>query len=102
MIELTSDNFEKEVLKQGGKVLVDFHAEWCGPCQMLSPILEELEPELSGDCKFTAVDIDNEQALAAEYEISSIPCLVLFENGQELDRKIGLQSAKKLTKWITK
>ncbi len=81
--------FEKEVLQAEKPVLVDFYADWCGPCRMLRPSLDELADE-RGDIEVAAVNIDENLDLADEYEISSIPCVVLFKNGAEADRSVGL------------
>ena len=89
VIEVTKDNFEKEVLKSGKKVLVDFNAEWCGPCKMLRPIVDEIAEERN-DIKVVSINIDNEDELAEKYNVSSIPCLVVFEKGNEVNRSIGL------------
>ena len=101
IIEGTKDNFEKEVIKSDKPVLVDFNATWCPPCQALHPILEEMAEE-SDDYKIVSVDIDDEDALAEQYEVSSIPCLVFFKDGEEVDRKIGLQPKKRLIKMLEK
>ena len=101
IIEGTKDNFEKEVIKSDKPVLVDFNATWCPPCQALHPILEEMAEE-SDDYKIVSVDIDDEDALAEQYEVSSIPCLVVFKDGEEVDRKIGLQPKKRLLKMLDK
>lgn len=101
MIEGTKANFEKEVIKSDKPVLVDFNATWCPPCQALHPILEEMAEE-SDDYKIVSVDIDDEDALAEQYEVSSIPCLVVFKDGEEVDRKIGLQPKKRLIKMLEK
>lgn len=101
IIEGTKDNFEKEVIKSDKPVLVDFNATWCPPCQALHPILEEMAEE-SDDYKIVSVDIDDEDALAEQYEVSSIPCLVVFKDGEEVDRKIGLQPKKRLIKMLGK
>lgn len=93
-------DFKKEVLDFKGKVLVDFNASWCGPCQALRPILEEAETELPESAKILPVDIDENRELASEYGISAIPCLVLFENGEEVDRFVGLISKKKILKMM--
>lgn len=93
-------NFENDVLNFKGKVLVDFNAEWCGPCQALKPILEEAEAELPEGTKIVPVDIDEYPELAREYDVSSIPCLVLFENGKEKNRFVGLASKKKILKML--
>lgn len=99
IIEGTSDNFEKEVLKSKGKVLVDFNADWCGPCQMLEPILEEFADE-NKDIKVISVNIDDEDILAEQYEVSSIPCLVLFEDGEEIKRTVGAMPKAKIGKFV--
>lgn len=99
MIQGTNDNFEKEVLKSDIPVLVDFNASWCGPCQMMAPILEDFAKEHQ-EYKIISVDVDEEGQLAEKYEVSSIPCLVAFKNGEETSRKIGVQSAKKLEKML--
>lgn len=97
--ELSLKEFETEVLKNDKKVLVDFNAEWCGPCQMLRPLLDELAEE-NEDIAIYSVDIDAEDELAREYNVISIPCLVAFENGKETNRNIGLMSKKKILKLL--
>lgn len=99
IIEGTKENFDTEVLKSDVPVLVDFNAEWCPPCQALHPILEELAEE-GGDFKIVSVDIDDQDELAEEYEVSSIPCLVVFNGGEETERKVGLQPKKRLQKML--
>jgi thioredoxin 1 len=99
IIEGTEENFQKEVLEAKVPVLVDFNATWCPPCQALHPILEELAEE-GGDFKIVSVDIDDQDELAEEYEVSSIPCLVVFNGGEETDRKVGLQPKKRLQKML--
>lgn len=101
IIEGTKENFEKEVLKSELPVLVDFNATWCPPCQALHPILEDLAKEADG-YKVVAVDIDEQEELAEQYEVSSIPCLVVFKNGEEVDREVGLKSKAKLLKMLGK
>lgn len=86
---LTEATFKEEVLQAAQPVLVDFYADWCGPCRMLRPTLEELSEERA-DVKFTAINIDENPDLADEFDISSIPCVILFKNGAEADRSIGL------------
>ena len=99
IIDGNSENFKKEVLESEVPVLVDFNATWCPPCQALHPILEEIADE-GGEFKIVAVDIDDEKELAEEYEVSSIPCLILFEDGEETDRKIGLLPKRRLKKML--
>ncbi len=101
IVEGTKENFEKEVLKSKIPVLVDFNAEWCPPCQALHPILEELAA-IRDDIKVVAVDIDDQEELAKEYGVSSIPCIVAFKDGEEIDRRIGLQPQKRLLKMVGK
>ena len=89
VIEVTKKNFETEVLKSEVPVLADFNADWCGPCQAMKPMLDELAEEQSG-YRIVSINIDNEDELAEEYDVTSIPCLVVFRNGKETDRSIGL------------
>ena len=99
MIELSSKNFEKEVLKSKGKFLVDFYADWCGPCRMVRPIVEELSEELK-DIKFGSINVDDEEKLSQEYGIISIPCLIIFEDGTEKDRVVGYRSKEELESFL--
>lgn len=86
--EVNETNFTSEVLQSDIPVLVDFYADWCGPCRMLRPSLEEIAGERS-DIKVAAVNVDENIDLAEEYNVASIPCVVLFKNGAEADRSIG-------------
>lgn len=86
---VTKENFDAEVFNHKGKVVVDFWAEWCGPCMMLGPIVEEVSEE-NTDVKYCKVNCDNDRELALEYGISAIPCLIAFENGEEINRSVGL------------
>ncbi len=95
VINGSKDNFEKEVLKSEKKVLVDFNATWCGPCKMMGPVIEELSEEMK-DIKFVSVDVDDEDELAETYGVSSIPCLVLFEDGKEVSRNVGFMPKDEL------
>ncbi|HAJ73175.1 MAG TPA: thioredoxin [Lachnospiraceae bacterium] len=85
---LTAENFDNEVLNYEGKVLVDFWAVWCGPCQMLGPIVKDIADTVT-DVKVGKVDCDAQSALAMKYGVSSIPTLVVFENGKEVNRSVG-------------
>ena len=89
VIEVTKENFENEVLKSEIPVLADFNAGWCGPCKAMRPMLDELA-ENNTKYKIVSIDIDEEDELVEEYEVASIPCLVVFKNGEEVDRSVGL------------
>ena len=99
IIKLNKENFEKEVVQSEKTVLVDFYADWCGPCKMLSPILEEIASELGEKVKVGKLNVDESNDLAFEYEVMSIPTLILFENGKVADRLTGLRSKDEIRKW---
>jgi thioredoxin 1 len=94
IVTLTAENFDQEVLKSSTPVLVDFWAEWCGPCKMVAPILDELASEYDGKVKIGKVNIDDHQSLASEYGIRAIPTLLLFKAGQVADQIVGLRSKR--------
>jgi len=87
--EVTDKNFEGEVLKADLPVLVDFWAEWCGPCKVISPIVEEISGELEGKLKVAKVNVDDAQDLAGKYNIMSIPTLLLFKDGEPVEQIVG-------------
>lgn len=91
ILKVTSENFDKEVLQSEKPVLIDFYADWCGPCKMLSPIVEEVASERE-DAKVVKINIDDEQELAIKYGVMSIPTLVVVKNGEEVNRSVGLVS----------
>lgn len=91
VIKVNKENFKSEVIDSNQSVLVDFYAQWCGPCKMLRPIIDEIAGENS-TVKFVSIDIDEEIGLAEKYNVSSVPCLVLFEKGNEVKRSVGLIS----------
>ena len=95
IIEVNKDNFEEEVLKSDKKVLVDFWADWCGPCKMLSPVIDKLAEELE-DVKVCKENVDTEPTISIEYNIMSIPTLLVFENCVEVNRSVGLVSKEEV------
>ena len=95
VLKVSSDNFEKEVLQSNQTVLVDFFANWCGPCKMLSPIVDEVAEEVS-NVKVCKVNIDEARDLANKYEIMSIPTLLVFKNGNLVNSSLGLVSKQKI------
>jgi thioredoxin 1 len=93
--KLNSDNFEEEVLNSELPVLVDFWAPWCGPCRVLGPVIEEIAGELEGKAKVAKLNVDDNQQLAAEYEVRGIPTVIVFKNGQPAERMVGIQPKEK-------
>jgi thioredoxin 1 len=98
----TSDaGFEADVLKSAEPVVVDFWAEWCGPCRMIAPALEEISGALGDKVKIVKLNVDENPAIAAKYGIMSIPTLLLFKNGEIADRQVGAAPKQKLHQWIS-
>jgi thioredoxin len=95
-VTLTEANFENEVTKSAQPVLVDFWAEWCGPCKMIAPILDEIAKEKAGSVKVAKVNIDEYQSLSVRFNIRAIPSLLLFKDGQVRDQITGMTSKKNL------
>ncbi len=89
IIKVNGQNFEEEVIKSEKPVLIDFYADWCGPCKMLSPIIDEVAEE-NTDIKVVKVNVDDAQDLAMKYQVMSIPTLVVIKNGEEVNRSVGL------------
>ena len=96
IVTLTQENFAAEVLQSTSPVLVDFWAEWCGPCKMITPVLDELATEYDGKVKIGKVNIDEHQGIAAEYGVRAIPTLLLFSKGQVTEQMVGLRSKRDL------
>ena len=89
VLKFTTANFQKEVLESDIPVVVDFYADWCGPCKMMSPVLDQLSAELEGKIKIGKVNVDDDPELAGQYKVMSIPNFVLIKNGQVVDQVIG-------------
>lgn len=95
IIDLTKENFQAEITKSDKPVLVDFWAVWCGPCQMMAPILHELEAEMP-DVQIGKVNVDEQMDLARQFRVVSIPTLIIFKSGQEVQRMVGVTSKEEL------
>ena len=99
VMKVTSSNFEEEVLNSDKTVLIDFYADWCGPCKMFSPIVESVAEE-NEDIKVVKIDVDNAQDLAIKYQIMSIPTIVVIKNGQEVNRNVGVISKSQILEMV--
>ena len=99
-IELTDSNFDQEISSSEVPVLVDYWAEWCGPCKMVGPILEELANDLEGKISIGKVDVDTNKDSAAKQKVMSIPTLVLFKNGEPVDQRVGALTKNQLEEFI--
>lgn len=95
---LTDGSFDGEIKK--GVTLVDFHANWCGPCRMLAPVLEQVAKEIKGKASIAKIDIDSEQKVASQFQITSVPTLILFKDGKEVNRLVGLRNAEAVKDFI--
>ena len=96
VIHATNENFEEEVLKAKLPVLVDFYADWCGPCKMLAPTIDEIAQELDGKVKVVKVNVDEADEVAANYAVMSIPTLIVFKEGQDVKKAVGVQPKEKI------
>lgn len=96
VLKITSENYKEEVLESDKKVLIDFYADWCGPCRMMSPIIEEISEELENNIKVGKVNVDENQELAMKYEVMSIPTLVIIDNGQVIKSFVGVRDKNEI------
>ena len=98
--KVSDADFDTEVLKSSEPVVVDFWAEWCGPCKQIAPALDEIAGAMNGKVKIVKLDVDRNPATAAKYGVMSIPTLMLFKNGELASRQVGAASKQKLEQWI--
>ena len=99
--KVSDADFDAQVLKSAEPVVVDFWAEWCGPCKMIAPTLEQLAGEMNGKVKIVKLNVDENPKTASDYGIMSIPTLVLFKNGKLESRQVGVKPKQQLEQWIT-
>jgi thioredoxin 1 len=99
-VKVDKNNFQSDVLQASEPVVVDFWAEWCGPCKMIAPALDEIAGELGGKVRIAKLNIDENPELAAKYGVRSIPTLMLFKNGEVADMKVGAAPKSALSSWI--
>jgi thioredoxin 1 len=100
-VKIDKSNFETNVIQSAEPVVVDFWAEWCGPCRMIAPALEEIATELNGKVKIAKVNVDENPEIAARFGIRSIPTLIMFKNGAVADMRVGAQPKTALSSWIS-
>lgn len=102
VIELNEKNFEEEVVSSDKTVLIDFWASWCGPCRMMSPVIDQIAEEVGENIKVCKVNIDEEQSLALKYNVMSIPTFIVMKNGEETGRSVGVQDKSEIMNLIKK
>ena len=96
VITLNKNNFDEEVTKSDKTVLIDFWASWCGPCRMMSPVIDEIAEEMGDSIKVGKINIDEERDLAIQYDVMSIPTFIVFKNGKEINRSVGVQDKEEI------
>ena len=101
-VSVTDQNFQTEVLESSEPVVVDFWAEWCGPCKMMSPIVDEASDALKGKVKVVKINIDENPNVPTQYGIRGIPTFIVFKNGQAVETKVGGMSKSQFTDWVSK
>ena len=101
-IKISDDSFEAEVITKGKPIIVDFWAEWCGPCKQIGPILEDISDEYQDKITIGKLDVDDNPEIASKYQIRGIPTMMLFNNGKLVDTKVGMSSKNDLLEWIDK
>ena len=99
-MKITGQNFQKEVLQSGQPVLLDFWAPWCGPCRMLSPVVEQLAEEYEGKVKVGKVNVDEEAELASAFQVMSIPCIVVMKDGKIVEKAVGYRPKAQLEEML--
>lgn len=100
VINLNEKNFEEEVVKSDKVVLIDFWASWCGPCRMMSPVIDQISEEVGDSAKVCKINIDEQQNLAVKYNVMSIPTFVVLKNGKEVGRTVGVQDKQEIIKML--
>ena len=100
VINLNEKNFEEEVVKSDKVVLIDFWASWCGPCRMMSPVIDQIAEEMGDSAKVCKINIDEQQNLAVKYNVMSIPTFVVLKNGKEVGRTVGVQDKQEIIKML--
>lgn len=100
VVTITKDNFENEVLKSDVPVLVDFWAVWCGPCKMVSPLIDELADDFAGRAKVGKINVDEQMALAEQFKVMTIPTVMVFKNGEIVDKSVGAKAKADFAKML--